>query len=49
VNKSILPSRRGDRIIDFEYNCILKGYQIIDGEIKQISQYNISKFLDNEE
>ena len=48
-NKSIVPSSMGDRIIDFEYNCMLKGYQIIDGEIKQISQYNISKFLDDEE
>ena len=47
-NKSFIPSGSGDRIVDFEYNCILKGYQIIDGEIKQISQYNISKFLDDE-
>jgi len=48
-NKSIIPSNSGDRIVDFEYNCILKGYQMINGNIKQISQYNISKFLDDEE
>ena len=48
-NKKYESDNHGDYVVDFDYKFILREYQINEGEIKQLSQYNISEFLDDEE
>ena len=48
-NKKYENDNHGDYVVDFDYKFILRGYQINEGEIKQLSQYNTSEFLDDEE
>lgn len=47
-DKEYKSDNHDDYIADFKYKFILRGFQINEGEFKQISQYEISEFLDNE-